>query len=117
MAAYNIWAGVEVGEFLPEGSQVLIGLPGKGSGKRPNINATKKTSKKRHTFKATKDAQDQGDDMINVEVGHIDNEPPHTESPQYSMKQSMMKPLLPLLKVFKLFKKGRELSMIQWDKI
>ncbi|MBW0469725.1 hypothetical protein O181_009440 [Austropuccinia psidii MF-1] len=28
-----------------------------------------------------KDARDQGDDMINVEVDHIDNEPPHTESP------------------------------------
>ncbi|MBW0480380.1 hypothetical protein O181_020095 [Austropuccinia psidii MF-1] len=28
-----------------------------------------------------KDFQDQGDEMINVEVGHIDNQPPHTESP------------------------------------
>ncbi|MBW0520938.1 hypothetical protein O181_060653 [Austropuccinia psidii MF-1] len=33
--------------------------------------------------------------MINVEVDHIDNEPPHTEPPPYSMKQSMMKTLLP----------------------
>ncbi|MBW0539444.1 hypothetical protein O181_079159 [Austropuccinia psidii MF-1] len=117
MAAYNIWAGVEVGESLPEGSQVLIGAPGKGLGKIPNRNATKKTNKKHHTFEASKDAWDQGDDMINFEVGHIDSEPPHTESPPYSMKQSMMKPLLPLLKLFKLFKKGRQLNMIQWDKI
>ncbi|MBW0493215.1 hypothetical protein O181_032930 [Austropuccinia psidii MF-1] len=62
MAAYNIWAG-------------------KGLGKRPNINATKKTNKKCRTFEAAKDAWDQGDDMMNVEVDHIDNEPPHTESP------------------------------------
>ncbi|MBW0476602.1 hypothetical protein O181_016317 [Austropuccinia psidii MF-1] len=81
MAAYSIWAGVEVGESLPEGSQVVIGVPGKGLGKRPNINATKKPNKKHCTFEATKDARDQGDDMINVEVDHIDNEPPHTESP------------------------------------
>ncbi|MBW0515674.1 hypothetical protein O181_055389 [Austropuccinia psidii MF-1] len=37
---------VEVGESLPEGSQVVIGVPGKGLGKRPNINATKKPTKK-----------------------------------------------------------------------
>ncbi|MBW0557321.1 hypothetical protein O181_097036 [Austropuccinia psidii MF-1] len=53
----------------------------KGLGKRPNINATKKTKKKCHTFEAAKHAQDQGDDKINVEVDHIDNEPLHTESP------------------------------------
>ncbi|MBW0567553.1 hypothetical protein O181_107268 [Austropuccinia psidii MF-1] len=41
MAAYNIWAGLEVGESLTEGSQVVIGVAGKGLGKRPNINATK----------------------------------------------------------------------------
>ncbi|MBW0554504.1 hypothetical protein O181_094219 [Austropuccinia psidii MF-1] len=80
MAAYNIWAGVEVGESLPEGSQVVIGVPGKRLGKRPNINAPKKP-KKHHTFEAAKNAQDQGDDIINVEVEHIDNEPPHIESP------------------------------------
>ncbi|MBW0530304.1 hypothetical protein O181_070019 [Austropuccinia psidii MF-1] len=134
MAAYNTWAGVEVGEFLPEGSRVVIGFPGKGLGKRSNIHATEKTNKKHHTFEATKDSRDQGDEMINVEVGHIDNqpthtesppilnetihdEPPHTESPPYSMKQSMMKPLPPLLKILKPFKKGRHLNMIQWDKI
>ncbi|MBW0509701.1 hypothetical protein O181_049416 [Austropuccinia psidii MF-1] len=72
---------VEVGESLPEGSRVVIGVPGKGLGKRPNINATKKTNKKRRTFEAAKDAWDQGDDMINVEVDYMDNEPPHTESP------------------------------------
>ncbi|MBW0561782.1 hypothetical protein O181_101497 [Austropuccinia psidii MF-1] len=87
-----MWAGVEVGESLSEGSLVVIGVPGKGLGKRPNINATKNTNKKHCTFEATNDARDQGDDMINVEVDHIDNEPPHTESPPYSMKQSMMKP-------------------------
>ncbi|MBW0492677.1 hypothetical protein O181_032392 [Austropuccinia psidii MF-1] len=80
MAAYNIWSGVEVGESLPEGSQVVIGFPGKGLGKRPNIHATKKTNKKRRTFEATKDSRDQGDEMINVEVGHIDNKPLHNES-------------------------------------
>ncbi|MBW0474689.1 hypothetical protein O181_014404 [Austropuccinia psidii MF-1] len=53
----------------------------KGLGKRPNIHATKKTNKKRHTFEAKKDSHDQGDEMINVEVGHIDNQPLHTESP------------------------------------
>ncbi|MBW0539046.1 hypothetical protein O181_078761 [Austropuccinia psidii MF-1] len=47
--------------------------------------------------------------MINVEVGHTDNQPPHTESPPYSMKQSMMKPLPPLVEIFKPFKKGRQL--------
>ncbi|MBW0509927.1 hypothetical protein O181_049642 [Austropuccinia psidii MF-1] len=72
---------VEVGESLPEGSQVVIGVPGKGLGKRPNINATKKTNKKHHTFEARKYSRDQGDDMINVEVNHIDNEPLLTESP------------------------------------
>ncbi|MBW0535740.1 hypothetical protein O181_075455, partial [Austropuccinia psidii MF-1] len=61
---------VEVEESLPEGSQVVIGVPGKGLGKIPNINATKKTNKKRHTFEAAKYAWDQGDDMINVEVDH-----------------------------------------------
>ncbi|MBW0460970.1 hypothetical protein O181_000685 [Austropuccinia psidii MF-1] len=81
MAAYNIWAGVEVGESLPEGSQVVIGVPGTGLGKRPNINSTKKTNKKNCPFEATKDSQDQGDDMIHVEVDHIDNESLHTESP------------------------------------
>ncbi|MBW0497010.1 hypothetical protein O181_036725 [Austropuccinia psidii MF-1] len=81
MPAYNIWAGLEVGESLPEGSQVVIGVPQEGSGKRPNINATKKTNKKRHTFEAAKDSWDEGDEMINVEVDHIDNEPLNTESP------------------------------------
>ncbi|MBW0576065.1 hypothetical protein O181_115780 [Austropuccinia psidii MF-1] len=106
----------------------------KGLGKRPNIHATKKTKKKRCTFEARKDSQDQGDKMINVEVGKIDNQHPHTESPPYSIKQfmmnldilkappysmqqSMMKPLLPLLEIFKPFSKGRQLNMIQWDKI
>ncbi|MBW0548700.1 hypothetical protein O181_088415 [Austropuccinia psidii MF-1] len=48
--------------------------------KRPNIHATKKTNKKRHTFEAAQYSWDQGDDMINVEVDHIYNESPHTES-------------------------------------
>ncbi|MBW0477010.1 hypothetical protein O181_016725 [Austropuccinia psidii MF-1] len=111
------YAGVEVGKYLPEGSRVVIGVSGKALGKRPNINSTKKTNKKHHNFEAAKDSCDQGDDMINVEVDHIDNEPLHTESPPYSMKQSMKKPLPPLLKILKLFKKGRQLNMIQWDKI
>ncbi|MBW0581500.1 hypothetical protein O181_121215 [Austropuccinia psidii MF-1] len=134
MAAYNIWAGVKVGESLPEGSRVVIGIPIKGLGKRPNIHATKKTNKKHRTFEVAKYSWDQDDEMINVEVGHIYNqrphtesppilnetihdEPPHTKSPPYSMKQSMMKPLPPLLKIFKPFKKGRQLNLIQWDKI
>ncbi|MBW0557074.1 hypothetical protein O181_096789 [Austropuccinia psidii MF-1] len=90
MAAYKIWAGLEVGESLPEGSPVVIRIPGKGLGKRPNIQATKKTNNKCCTSEATKDSQDEGDEMINVEVGHIYNQPPHTESHPYSMKQSMM---------------------------
>ncbi|MBW0562047.1 hypothetical protein O181_101762 [Austropuccinia psidii MF-1] len=72
-----------VGESLPEESQVVIGIPGKGLGKRPNIHATKKTNKKHCTFEAAKDSLDQGEEVINVEVGHIDNQPPHTESPPY----------------------------------
>ncbi|MBW0514569.1 hypothetical protein O181_054284 [Austropuccinia psidii MF-1] len=96
---------VEVGGPLPEGSGVVIGVPGKGLGKRPNINETKKPTKNALPY------------MINVEVDHINNEPPHTESPPYSMKQSMMIPLPPLLTIFKLFKKGTQLNMIQWDKM
>ncbi|MBW0571109.1 hypothetical protein O181_110824 [Austropuccinia psidii MF-1] len=53
----------------------------KGLGKIPNIYATKKTHKKHHTFEAAKDSWDQDEELINVEVGHIDNKPPHTESP------------------------------------
>ncbi|MBW0506442.1 hypothetical protein O181_046157 [Austropuccinia psidii MF-1] len=98
-------------------SLLKIDLNCKGLGKRRNIHATNKTNKKRCTFDATKDAWDQGDDMINVEVDHIDNEPPHTASPPYSMKQSMIKPLPPLLRIYKLLKKGRKLSMKKWDKI
>ncbi|MBW0561616.1 hypothetical protein O181_101331 [Austropuccinia psidii MF-1] len=80
IASYNIWIGVEVGESLPEGSQVVIGVPGKELGKRPNIHATKKTNKECRTFEATKDSWDQGDEMINVDVDHIDNEPLRNES-------------------------------------
>ncbi|MBW0489263.1 hypothetical protein O181_028978 [Austropuccinia psidii MF-1] len=110
--------GIEVESLAHESNPDPPVLPEcKGLGKRPNINATKKTNKKHHTFEATKDPWDHGDDMINVEVDHIDNEPLHTESPPYSIKQSMMKPLPPLLKIFKLLKKGRQLNMIQWDKI
>ncbi|MBW0498450.1 hypothetical protein O181_038165 [Austropuccinia psidii MF-1] len=113
MAAYNIWECLEVAQSPPEESEVVIGVPGKGLGKRPNINATKKTNNKRGNFEATKDSRDQGDGMINVEVDYIYNEPLHTQSPPYSMKQSMMKPLLPLLEIFKLLKKGTQLNMIQ----
>ncbi|MBW0513026.1 hypothetical protein O181_052741 [Austropuccinia psidii MF-1] len=84
MASYNIWEGLEVGESLPEGSRVVIRFPGKGLGKRPNNHATKKTNKKPRTFEAAKDSWDQGNEMINVEVGHIDNQPPHTESPPHT---------------------------------
>ncbi|MBW0552232.1 hypothetical protein O181_091947 [Austropuccinia psidii MF-1] len=107
-----MWTGMEVGESPPEGSQVVIGVPGKGLGKRPHINVTNKTHKKHCTFEAAKDYLDQGDDMINVEVDHIDNEPLHTESPPFSMKQSMIKPLPPLVKIFKHLKKGRKFKMI-----
>ncbi|MBW0510858.1 hypothetical protein O181_050573 [Austropuccinia psidii MF-1] len=117
MASDSMWAAVEVGESLPEGSQVVIGFPRKGLGKRPNINATRNTNKEHCAFEATKDSWDQGDVMINVEVDHIYNEPLHTESPPYTMKQSMMKPLPPLLEIFKLFKKVRQLNIIQWDEI
>ncbi|MBW0488490.1 hypothetical protein O181_028205 [Austropuccinia psidii MF-1] len=79
---------VEVGESEPEGSQVVIGVPGKGIGKRPNINSTKQTNRKCGTFKAAKDFQDKGDDMINFEVDHIDNEPLHTEIP-LKMKETV----------------------------
>ncbi|MBW0503359.1 hypothetical protein O181_043074 [Austropuccinia psidii MF-1] len=33
----------------------------------PNVNATKKTNKKSHTFEAAKDSGDEGDDMMNVD--------------------------------------------------
>ncbi|MBW0500019.1 hypothetical protein O181_039734 [Austropuccinia psidii MF-1] len=102
--------------------------------KKTKYTCNQKNNKKSHTFEAAKDSWYQGDPMINVEVDHIDNECPntepppilnetihdealHTESPPYSMKQAMMKPLLPLLKIFKPFKKGRQSNMIQWDKI
>ncbi|MBW0529482.1 hypothetical protein O181_069197 [Austropuccinia psidii MF-1] len=52
---------VDVGESLPEGYRVVIGFPGKGLGKRPNIHATKKTNKKCCTFEAAKDLWDKGD--------------------------------------------------------
>ncbi|MBW0570427.1 hypothetical protein O181_110142 [Austropuccinia psidii MF-1] len=113
MADYKIWEGVGVGESLPEGSQVAIRVPGKGLGKRPNINA----NKNHHTFEEAKHSRDQGDDMINVEVDHMDNEPLNTDSPPYSKKKSMMKPLSPLLQIFKPFNKGRQLDMIQLVKI
>ncbi|MBW0503505.1 hypothetical protein O181_043220 [Austropuccinia psidii MF-1] len=80
MAACNIWLGVEVGESQPEGCLVVIGVPGKGLGKRQNIHSTKKTNKKHCTFEATKDSRYPGDEKINVDVDHIDNEPLHTES-------------------------------------
>ncbi|MBW0548207.1 hypothetical protein O181_087922 [Austropuccinia psidii MF-1] len=80
-ALVNIWLGVEVGESSPEGSQVVIGVPGKCLGKRPNVNATKKNNKRHHTFEATKDCWDQGDEIINVEVYHNHNEFLHTETP------------------------------------
>ncbi|MBW0566715.1 hypothetical protein O181_106430 [Austropuccinia psidii MF-1] len=71
-----------VGEKIAEAMSLLkMDSNRKGLGKRPNIHATKKTNKKRHTFEAAKDSWDQGDEMINVEVDHIDNEPPHTEPP------------------------------------
>ncbi|MBW0496846.1 hypothetical protein O181_036561 [Austropuccinia psidii MF-1] len=106
LAAHNIWAGVEVGESLPEGSQVIIGVPGKSLGRIQNINATKKTNKKCHIFEATKDFQDQGDYMMNVEVDHIDNEPLHPESSPYSMKQSLIKPLCLSSKYSRISRKG-----------
>ncbi|MBW0520101.1 hypothetical protein O181_059816 [Austropuccinia psidii MF-1] len=81
ISAYNIWLGVQVGESLPEGSQVIIGVPGKGLGKIPNANATKKNNKRHHTFEATKDSWDQGEDIINVEVYHNDNELLYTVTP------------------------------------
>ncbi|MBW0555085.1 hypothetical protein O181_094800 [Austropuccinia psidii MF-1] len=62
-------------------SLLKMDLNRKGLGKRPNINAPKKTNKKHHTFEAEKYSWDQGDDMMNVEVDHIDNESLHTKSP------------------------------------
>ncbi|MBW0558119.1 hypothetical protein O181_097834 [Austropuccinia psidii MF-1] len=62
-------------------SLLKMDLNRKGSGKGPNIPATKKPNKKRCTFEAAKDSWDQGNEIINVEVGHIDNQPAHTESP------------------------------------
>ncbi|MBW0552182.1 hypothetical protein O181_091897, partial [Austropuccinia psidii MF-1] len=67
--------------FAEAMSLLKMDLSCKGLVKRTSINSTKKTNKKRHTFEAAKDAWDQGDDMINFEVDHIGNEPPHTESP------------------------------------
>ncbi|MBW0491762.1 hypothetical protein O181_031477 [Austropuccinia psidii MF-1] len=72
---------VEVEESLPEGSQVVIGVPGKGLEKRPNVNAIKKNNKRRCTFEAAKDSVDQGDDIINVEFDHNDNKHLRTETP------------------------------------
>ncbi|MBW0489767.1 hypothetical protein O181_029482 [Austropuccinia psidii MF-1] len=41
----------------------------------------RKPTKNICTFEAANDSQAQGDDMINAEVNHVDNEPPNTESP------------------------------------
>ncbi|MBW0520067.1 hypothetical protein O181_059782 [Austropuccinia psidii MF-1] len=74
--------GIELASLAHERNPDPPVLPEcKGLGKRPNINAATKTNKKCHTFEAAKHARDQGDDMINVEVDHVDNESPHTESP------------------------------------
>ncbi|MBW0552753.1 hypothetical protein O181_092468 [Austropuccinia psidii MF-1] len=59
-------------------SLLKMDLNRKVLGKRPNIHATKKTNKKHSTFEGAKDSQDQGYEMINVEVDPIDNETPHT---------------------------------------
>ncbi|MBW0557817.1 hypothetical protein O181_097532 [Austropuccinia psidii MF-1] len=65
--------GIEVESLEHESNPDPPVLPEcKWLGKRPNINATKKTNKKCHTFEGAKDSQDQGDDMITVEVDHIE---------------------------------------------
>ncbi|MBW0556304.1 hypothetical protein O181_096019 [Austropuccinia psidii MF-1] len=107
---------VEVGESLPEGSQVVIGVPGEGLEKRPNVNAIKKNNKRHCTFEASKDSWDQGDDIINVEVDHNDNKHPHTETPPVLNETIYDETPPPLPKIFKHFKKGRKLKMIQWVK-
>ncbi|MBW0476772.1 hypothetical protein O181_016487 [Austropuccinia psidii MF-1] len=53
-----------------------MGVPGKGLGKRPNTHATKNGVPLK-----LKNSRDKGDEMINVDVDHVDNEPPHTGSP------------------------------------
>ncbi|MBW0525096.1 hypothetical protein O181_064811 [Austropuccinia psidii MF-1] len=69
-----------VGQKIAEAMSLLkLDLNRKGLGKRPNIPSTKKTNKKCCTFAAAKYSQDQGDEIINVEVGHSDNQPPHTQ--------------------------------------
>ncbi|MBW0482447.1 hypothetical protein O181_022162 [Austropuccinia psidii MF-1] len=108
MAAYNIWEGVEVGGSLPEGSQVVIGVPGKGLGKRPNLNSTKKNNKRHCAFEAAKDPWDQGDEIINVEVNHNDNERTHTEIPPVLNETINDETPSPLLKIFQHLKKGRK---------
>ncbi|MBW0530108.1 hypothetical protein O181_069823 [Austropuccinia psidii MF-1] len=45
-----------------------------------NHKIRKKTNKKHRTFEAAKDSRDKADEVMNVEVGHIDNQPPHTGS-------------------------------------
>ncbi|MBW0531437.1 hypothetical protein O181_071152 [Austropuccinia psidii MF-1] len=95
MAAYNIWIGVEVGEFLPEGSQVVIGVPDKGLGKRPNIHATKKPTKNAVPLRRQKipgiKVMKQSMLIWTILIMNLCI----LKAPPYSMKQSIMKPLFP----------------------
>ncbi|MBW0498151.1 hypothetical protein O181_037866 [Austropuccinia psidii MF-1] len=59
----------------------MIGAPGKGSGKTPNIYLTKKNNKKHRNFDSSKDSLHQGDYIINLEVDHNDNEDLKTKTP------------------------------------
>ncbi|MBW0577377.1 hypothetical protein O181_117092 [Austropuccinia psidii MF-1] len=49
--------------------------------KKTKYTCHQKTNKKHCTFEAAKDSGDLGDEMLNFEVGHIDHQPLHTESP------------------------------------
>ncbi|MBW0466920.1 hypothetical protein O181_006635 [Austropuccinia psidii MF-1] len=55
------------------------------------------------TFEAAKDSWIQGDEIINVDVDHIDNEPPHTESPPILNEAIHNETLLAFLQIIQAF--------------
>ncbi|MBW0468514.1 hypothetical protein O181_008229 [Austropuccinia psidii MF-1] len=73
------------GKVSPKKSQVVIGFPGEGLRKRPNMNVTKK-NKKCHNFEAERDSLKQGDYSVNSEVENNNNEGPQTETSLTSTK-------------------------------
>ncbi|MBW0520769.1 hypothetical protein O181_060484 [Austropuccinia psidii MF-1] len=69
------------------------------------------------TFEATKASLDQGDDSINVEIEHNDNEGPQMEGPLELNETIQDGSPLPLLKILMHPKKVKSLNINQWVKL